>query len=75
VRNPHTVQAADRISWTSTGPWLAASSAAASFSISQYRMPPTLVAWEAADFQRPWCDTAWLHRPDVDGGRDCAPNH
>ena len=27
-----------------------------------------LIALEAADFQQPWYDTAWLHRPDVHGG-------
>ena len=31
-----------------------------------------LVALEAADFQQPWYDTAWLHRPDVHGGEVCA---
>jgi pimeloyl-ACP methyl ester carboxylesterase len=27
---------------------------------------------EAADFQSPWYDTSWLHRPDVHGGEVCA---
>ena len=31
-----------------------------------------LIALEAADFQQPWYDTAWLHRPDVHGGEVCA---
>jgi pimeloyl-ACP methyl ester carboxylesterase len=31
-----------------------------------------LIALEAADFQLPWYDTAWLHRPDVHGGEVCA---
>ena len=31
-----------------------------------------LVGLEAADFQTPWYDTAWLHRPDVHGGDVCA---
>ena len=31
-----------------------------------------LIALEAADFQKPWYDTAWLHRPDVHGGEICA---
>jgi len=31
-----------------------------------------LIGVEAADFQEPWYDTAWLHRPDVHGGEVCA---
>ena len=31
-----------------------------------------LIGLEAADFQSPWYDTAWLHRPDVHGGEICA---
>jgi pimeloyl-ACP methyl ester carboxylesterase len=31
-----------------------------------------LVGLEAADFQAPWYDTTWLHRPDVHGGEVCA---
>ncbi|HKV15712.1 MAG TPA: alpha/beta hydrolase, partial [Reyranella sp.] len=31
-----------------------------------------LIALEAADFQQPWYDTTWLHRPDVHGGEICA---
>ena len=31
-----------------------------------------LIGLEAADFQSPWYDTAWLHRPDVHGGEVCA---
>ncbi|TDR85492.1 alpha/beta fold hydrolase [Enterovirga rhinocerotis] len=31
-----------------------------------------LVGLEAADFQQPWYDTTWLHRPDVHGGEACA---
>ena len=31
-----------------------------------------LIGLEAADFQTPWYDTAWLHRPDVHGGDVCA---
>jgi len=31
-----------------------------------------LVGLEAADFQSPWYDTAWLNRPDVHGGEVCA---
>src|SRR6266851_2871602 len=31
-----------------------------------------LIALEAADFQLPWYDTSWLHRPDVHGGEVCA---
>jgi pimeloyl-ACP methyl ester carboxylesterase len=31
-----------------------------------------LIGLEAADFQTPWYDTAWLHRPDVHGGEVCA---
>jgi pimeloyl-ACP methyl ester carboxylesterase len=31
-----------------------------------------LIALEAADFQQPWYDTAWLNRPDVHGGEVCA---
>lgn len=27
-----------------------------------------LIGLEAADWQQPWYDTAWLHRPDVHGG-------
>ena len=32
-----------------------------------------LIALEAADFQQPWYDTAWLHRPDVHGARSALP--
>jgi pimeloyl-ACP methyl ester carboxylesterase len=31
-----------------------------------------LIGLESADFQEPWYDTAWLHRPDVHGGEVCA---
>jgi pimeloyl-ACP methyl ester carboxylesterase len=31
-----------------------------------------LIGLEAADFQTPWYDTAWLNRPDVHGGEACA---
>lgn len=31
-----------------------------------------LIGLEAADFQTPWYDTTWLHRPDVHGGDVCA---
>ena len=31
-----------------------------------------LIGVEAADYQQPWYDTAWLHRPDVHGGEVCA---
>jgi pimeloyl-ACP methyl ester carboxylesterase len=31
-----------------------------------------LIGLEAADFQAPWYDTDWLHRPDVHGGEICA---
>ena len=30
------------------------------------------IACEAADYQAPWYDTAWLHRGDVHGGEVCA---
>ncbi len=31
-----------------------------------------LIGLEAADYQAPWYDTTWLHRPDVHGGEVCA---
>jgi pimeloyl-ACP methyl ester carboxylesterase len=31
-----------------------------------------LIGLESADYQQPWYDTAWLHRPDVHGGEICA---
>jgi pimeloyl-ACP methyl ester carboxylesterase len=31
-----------------------------------------LIGLEAADFQQPWYDTSWLHRPDIHGGEVCA---
>ncbi len=31
-----------------------------------------LIGLECADYQTPWYDTAWLHRPDVHGGEVCA---
>jgi pimeloyl-ACP methyl ester carboxylesterase len=31
-----------------------------------------LIGLEAADFQTPWYDTAWLNRPDIHGGAVCA---
>ena len=31
-----------------------------------------LIGLEAAAFQQPWYDTAWLNRPDVHGGEVCA---
>ena len=31
-----------------------------------------LIGLEAADYQEPWYDTEWLHRPDVHGGEVCA---
>ena len=31
-----------------------------------------LIGLEAADYQPPWYDTEWLHRPDVHGGEVCA---
>jgi pimeloyl-ACP methyl ester carboxylesterase len=30
------------------------------------------IGLESADWQTPWYDTAWLHRPDVHGGEVCA---
>ena len=30
-----------------------------------------LIGLEAADYQQPWYDTTWLHRPDVHGGEVC----
>ena len=31
-----------------------------------------LIGLSAADFQQPWYDTSWLHRPEVHGGEVCA---
>ena len=31
-----------------------------------------LIGLEAADYQAPWYDLDWLHRPDVNGGEVCA---
>jgi pimeloyl-ACP methyl ester carboxylesterase len=31
-----------------------------------------VIGLEAADYQMPWYDTEWLHRPDVHGGEVCA---
>ena len=31
-----------------------------------------LIGLESADYQQPWYDTSWLHRPDVHGGEVCA---
>jgi pimeloyl-ACP methyl ester carboxylesterase len=31
-----------------------------------------LIGLEAADFQAPWYDAEWLHRPDIHGGEVCA---
>ena len=31
-----------------------------------------VIALEASDYQEPWYDTEWLHRPDVHGGEVCA---
>lgn len=31
-----------------------------------------LIGVEAADYQQPWYDTAWLHRGDVHGGEVCS---
>jgi pimeloyl-ACP methyl ester carboxylesterase len=31
-----------------------------------------LIGLEGADYQQPWYDTSWLHRPDVHGGEVCA---
>ncbi len=31
-----------------------------------------LIGLECADYQQPWYDTEWLHRPDVHGGEVCA---
>lgn len=31
-----------------------------------------LIGLESADYQQPWYDTEWLHRPDVHGGEVCA---
>jgi pimeloyl-ACP methyl ester carboxylesterase len=31
-----------------------------------------LIGLESADYQEPWYDTDWLHRPDVHGGEVCA---
>ena len=31
-----------------------------------------LIGLESADYQEPWYDTTWLHRPDVNGGEVCA---
>ena len=30
-----------------------------------------LIGLESADYQQPWYDTQWLHRPDVHGGEVC----
>ena len=38
-------------------------------SASEFR---ALIGLEAADFQAPWYDPAWLNRPDVHGGEVCA---
>jgi pimeloyl-ACP methyl ester carboxylesterase len=40
--------------------------------IEQAAMFRALIGLEAADFQSPWYDTAWLNRPDVHGGEICA---
>lgn len=31
-----------------------------------------VIGLESADYQQPWYDTTWLHRPDVHGGEVCA---
>ena len=31
-----------------------------------------VIGLEASDYQEPWYDTEWLHRPDVHGGEICA---
>jgi len=31
-----------------------------------------VIGLEASDYQEPWYDTDWLHRPDVHGGEICA---
>jgi pimeloyl-ACP methyl ester carboxylesterase len=31
-----------------------------------------LIGLEGADYQQPWYDTTWLHRPDIHGGEVCA---
>lgn len=31
-----------------------------------------LIGLQSADFQTPWYDTDWLHRPDIHGGEVCA---
>lgn len=31
-----------------------------------------LIGLSSADYQQPWYDTSWLHRPDVHGGEVCA---
>ena len=31
-----------------------------------------VIGLEASDYQEPWYDTEWLHRPDVHGGEVCA---
>ena len=36
--------------------------------IERAAMFRALIGLEAADFQSPWYDTAWLNRPDVHGG-------
>ena len=40
--------------------------------IERAAMFRALIGLEAADFQSPWYDTAWLNRPDVHGGEICA---
>jgi pimeloyl-ACP methyl ester carboxylesterase len=40
--------------------------------IEHARQFRALIGLEAADFQAPWYDTEWLHRPDVHGGEVCA---
>jgi pimeloyl-ACP methyl ester carboxylesterase len=40
--------------------------------IAHARQFRALIGLEAADFQTPWYDTTWLHRPDVHGGEVCA---
>jgi pimeloyl-ACP methyl ester carboxylesterase len=40
--------------------------------IERASMFRALIGLEAADYQAPWYDTAWLNRPDVHGGEVCA---
>ena len=43
-----------------------------SLAIKHARLFRALIGLESADYQLPWYDTEWLHRPDVHGGEVCA---